>query len=199
MTPGDKLIPEGFLHGMPPWLAWRDGFEPLLEYALRMRQLRRAGPSNLELALAPAFQRFLESLLHLISATKLTVVPEFARPGAGRPDTALKRAGNSERRFKAIPTPELASHCGFGFLPGWRNAAGRFLLCRELNSGSADSLTACGEPHSSGMPTMCFAAVAGEESIQGSRPSAQPHLHHLELRRGSRGGPSAAARQVPAT
>ena len=39
--------------------------ESIIEYALRIRELRRAGPSNLEQALAPAFQRLLESLLDL--------------------------------------------------------------------------------------------------------------------------------------
>jgi hypothetical protein len=73
--------------------------ESIIEYARRIRELRRAGPSNLEQALAPAFQRLLESLLPHISANRLVVVPEFATPGVGRPDIALKRAGQPARAF----------------------------------------------------------------------------------------------------
>jgi hypothetical protein len=74
--------------------------ESIIAYALRIRELRRAGPTNLEQALAPAFQRLLESLLPQISANELVVVPEFATPGVGRPDIALKRAGQPARAFK---------------------------------------------------------------------------------------------------
>jgi hypothetical protein len=79
--------------------------ESIIEYALRIRELRRAGPSNLEQALAPAFQRLLESLLPHISANKLVVVPEFATPGVGRPDIALKRAGQPARAFVELKAP----------------------------------------------------------------------------------------------
>jgi hypothetical protein len=79
--------------------------ESIIEYALRIRQLRRAGPSNLEQALAPAFQRLLESLLPQISANELVVVPEFATPGVGRPDIALKRAGQPARAFVELKSP----------------------------------------------------------------------------------------------
>jgi hypothetical protein len=53
--------------------------ESLIAYALRIRELRRAGPSNLEQALAPAFQRLLESLLPHISANELVVTPSSPR------------------------------------------------------------------------------------------------------------------------
>ncbi|MGH6839432.1 MAG: N-6 DNA methylase, partial [Methylocella sp.] len=79
--------------------------ESIVEYALRIRELRRAGPSNLEQALAPAFQRLLESLLPHISANELVVVPEFATPGVGRPDIALKRAGQPARAFVELKAP----------------------------------------------------------------------------------------------
>lgn len=79
--------------------------ESIIEYALRIRELRRAGPSNLEQALAPAFQRLLESLLPQISANELVVVPEFATPGVGRPDIALKRAGQPARAFVELKAP----------------------------------------------------------------------------------------------
>ncbi len=79
--------------------------ESIIEYALRIRELRRAGPSNLEQALAPAFQRLLESLLPHISANELVVVPEFATLGVGRPDIALKRAGQPARAFVELKSP----------------------------------------------------------------------------------------------
>src|SRR5579863_4303787 len=79
--------------------------EIIIDYARRIRELRRAGPSNLEQALAPAFQRFLESLLPLISANELVVVPEFTTPGVGRPDIALKRAGQPARAFVELKAP----------------------------------------------------------------------------------------------
>ena len=79
--------------------------ESIIEYALRIRELRRAGPSNLEQALAPAFQRLLESLLPHISANELVVIPEFATPGVGRPDIALKRAGQPARAFVELKAP----------------------------------------------------------------------------------------------
>lgn len=83
--------------------------ESIIEYALRIRELRRAWPSNLEQALAPAFQRLLESLLPRISADKLVIVPEFATPGVGRPDIALKRAGQPARAFIELKVPTKPS------------------------------------------------------------------------------------------
>jgi hypothetical protein len=79
--------------------------ESIVEYAFRIRELRRAGPSNLEQALAPAFQRLLEAVLPNISANELIVVPEFATPGVGRPDIALKRAGQPPRAFVELKSP----------------------------------------------------------------------------------------------
>lgn len=79
--------------------------ELIVDYARRVRELRRAGPSNLEQALAPAFQRLLEALLPLISANELIVIPEFATPGIGRPDIALKRAGQPARAFIELKAP----------------------------------------------------------------------------------------------
>ena len=79
--------------------------ESLIEYARRIRELRRAGPTNLEQALAPAFQRLLEALLPLVSSHVLTAVPEFATPGVGRPDIALKRPGQPPRAFVELKAP----------------------------------------------------------------------------------------------
>src|ERR1700722_12312409 len=79
--------------------------EIVIEYARRIREQRRAGPSNLELALAPSFQRPLENLLPLISPNELVVVPEFATPGIGRPDIALKRVGQPPRAYVELKAP----------------------------------------------------------------------------------------------
>ena len=51
------------------------------------------------------FQRLLEALLPLISSNELIVVPEFATPGVGRPDIALKRAGQPPRAFVELKAP----------------------------------------------------------------------------------------------
>jgi hypothetical protein len=58
-----------------------------------------------EQALAPTFQRLLESVLPKISSNELIVVPEFATPGVGRPDIALKRAGQPPRAFVELKAP----------------------------------------------------------------------------------------------
>ena len=79
--------------------------ESIISYARRIRDLRRAGPTNLEQALAPVFQRLLEELLPSISVQPLTVVPEFATPGVGRPDIALKRPGQPSRAFIELKAP----------------------------------------------------------------------------------------------
>lgn len=50
--------------------------DSILDYARRIRETRRAGPTNLEQALAPEFKRLLENLLPLIAANNLVMVPE---------------------------------------------------------------------------------------------------------------------------
>ena len=77
----------------------------LIAYARRIRELRQAQPTNLEQALAPAFQQWLEAVLPLVAAPGLTVVPEFATAGIGRPDIALKRAGQPPRAFVELKAP----------------------------------------------------------------------------------------------
>lgn len=72
----------------------------ILDYAQRIRDLRRAHPAVSEPALAPAFQELLERLLADVpGGNGLIVVPEFANPGLGRPDIALVRAGTPPRAF----------------------------------------------------------------------------------------------------
>jgi hypothetical protein len=71
----------------------------LLRYSQRIRDLRRAHAAVQEPAIAPAFQELLTNLLAGRSGGDLTVVPEFIRPGVGRPDIALMRAGQPARAF----------------------------------------------------------------------------------------------------
>ncbi len=79
--------------------------DTLIEYARRIRELRRAGPSNIEQALAPTFQWLLQTLLPRISSNDLVVVPEYRTPGIGRPDFALKRSGQPPRAFFELKSP----------------------------------------------------------------------------------------------
>ena len=83
--------------------------EHLLRYAQRIRDLRRAHRTVQEPAIAPAFQELLSALLaQLPGGSGLTVVPEFANPGIGRPDIALVRTGEPARAFvelKALDKP----------------------------------------------------------------------------------------------
>ncbi len=79
--------------------------ELLIEYARRIREARRVQPTDLELTLAPIFQRLLEGILARISPTPLTIVPEYRTPGIGRPDIALKRAGQRPRAFIELKAP----------------------------------------------------------------------------------------------
>ena len=79
--------------------------ESILNYAQRVRELRRAGPTNLEQALAPEFKTLLENLLPQISTNQLVVVPEYASPGIGRPDIALTRQGQLPRAFVELKAP----------------------------------------------------------------------------------------------
>ena len=72
----------------------------LVRYARRVRDLRRAHAAVSEPALAPAFQEMMENLLALVAGGPgITVVPEYANPGVGRPDIALVRAGAPARAF----------------------------------------------------------------------------------------------------
>jgi hypothetical protein len=72
----------------------------LKSYAKRIRDARRAHTSITEPGLAPEFQQFLvEILAQLPAAPELTVLAEFINSGIGRPDLALKRAGEQARAF----------------------------------------------------------------------------------------------------
>lgn len=79
----------------------------LVRYARRVRDLRRAHAAVSEPALAPAFQELMENLLALVvGGPGITVVPEYANPGVGRPDIALVRAGAPARAFVELKAPE---------------------------------------------------------------------------------------------
>lgn len=72
----------------------------LKNYARRVREALRAHPENTEPGLAPEFHRLLVELLPTLPAAQpLTVVAEFENAGVGRPDIALKRAGQPARAF----------------------------------------------------------------------------------------------------
>ena len=78
----------------------------LIAYAARIRNQRRAHPDVSEPALAPEFQRLLNDCLPLLpAAPALSVIPEFTTPGVGRPDIALKRAGEPARGFVELKHP----------------------------------------------------------------------------------------------
>ena len=81
----------------------------LKAYAGRIRAARRAHPAITEPGLAPEFHQFLVDILpHLPAAPELTVLAEFIHGGVGRPDIALKRAGELARAFvelKALDKP----------------------------------------------------------------------------------------------
>lgn len=72
----------------------------LQSYAHRIRDKLRANINTPETGLAPDFQRLVEDLLPTLAAVApLTVSPEFNKPGVGRPDIALIRAGQPPRAF----------------------------------------------------------------------------------------------------
>ncbi|MFN4176401.1 MAG: type ISP restriction/modification enzyme [Phenylobacterium sp.] len=81
----------------------------LKDYARRIREQRRAHPDVTEPGLAGDFKQLLDAVLpHMTVATDLTVLPEFINKGVGRPDIALKRAGELARAFielKALDKP----------------------------------------------------------------------------------------------
>jgi len=80
--------------------------DELKQYAKSIREQRQAQPTNIEQALAPSFQRLLERLLSILAPNGLIVVPEFAQPGIGRPDIAIKRVGQPARAFVELKAPE---------------------------------------------------------------------------------------------
>lgn len=86
----------------------------LAAYAAAVRRDRRANPAAagegtaLELLLAPRFQALLEDLLAARRPAAPAVLPEYRRPGLGRPDLAFKRPGAPARAFIELKQPASA-------------------------------------------------------------------------------------------
>jgi hypothetical protein len=79
----------------------------LERYAKSIRDTLRAGPTNIEQALAPSFKNLVDELLPLVPAGPgLTTLPEYAKPQFGRPDLALARPGQLPRAFIELKAPE---------------------------------------------------------------------------------------------
>lgn len=84
--------------------------DALKSYAHQVRALRRAHADVSEPALAPAFQVLLATLLPTLPGVPaLTVVPEYQKPGAGRPDVALVAPGQPPRAFVELKAPAKAA------------------------------------------------------------------------------------------
>lgn len=83
----------------------------LVRYARRIRDLRRAHAAVSEPALAPEFQELIENLLLLVpGGPGITIVPEYANPGVGRPDIALIRPGAPARAFVELKAPDKSAN-----------------------------------------------------------------------------------------
>ncbi|MBC2778351.1 type ISP restriction/modification enzyme [Parasphingopyxis marina] len=79
----------------------------LKNYALRCRNQLRAGATNVEQALAPEFKLLLEELIPtLVTGAEIQAIAEYAKPGIGRPDIALKKTGQPARAFVELKSPE---------------------------------------------------------------------------------------------
>lgn len=80
--------------------------QALKQYARAVRQKRRAHAGVSEPALAPDFQALVTALLPMLDAVPpITVVPEFQKLGAGRPDIALVTPGQPPRAFIELKAP----------------------------------------------------------------------------------------------
>ena len=88
--------------------------DAIVEFAAAARRDRAANPGTvgdgtaLELLLAPRFHALLETVLPGVTAIAPNVLPEFRRPGVGRPDLALVRSGEPARAFIELKQPGLA-------------------------------------------------------------------------------------------
>jgi hypothetical protein len=91
-----------------------DAHDHLLRYAADIRRDRRANPAAvsegtaLELLLAPRMQQLLETLVAERHPQGPRVLPEYRRPGIGRPDIAFKRGGEPARAFIELKQPETS-------------------------------------------------------------------------------------------
>ena len=86
--------------------------QALQEYAHTVRRDRKANPpkgdgSGLEPLLAPRFQTLIEGVLPGVSGSPPRVLPEYRRPGVGRPDLAFVHEGSPARAFIELKEPRL--------------------------------------------------------------------------------------------
>ncbi len=86
--------------------------QALQEFAHTVRRDRKANPpsadgSGLEPLLAPRFQTLVEAVLAEVSGKPPRVLPEYRRPGVGRPDLALVHEGSPARAFIELKEPRL--------------------------------------------------------------------------------------------
>lgn len=81
--------------------------QALERYAKSVRDTLRAGPTNIEQALAPSFKNLVDDLLPLVpTGFGLITLPEYSKPELGRPDIGLARTGELPRAFIELKTPE---------------------------------------------------------------------------------------------
>lgn len=86
----------------------------LIDFAPDVRAARASNPGGsgegtaLELLIAPHFQRLLERMLPELTAAPIQVLPEYRRPGVGRPDLAFAWPGAPARAFIELKVPQKA-------------------------------------------------------------------------------------------
>ena len=83
--------------------------ELIVDYARRVRELRERGRAILNRPSRRHFNASLRRCSRLFRENGLIVVPEFRTPGVGRPDIALKRAGQPARAFIELKAPTKPS------------------------------------------------------------------------------------------
>lgn len=111
--------------------------EKLAEFVEKVRRDRAANPAiagdgtALELLVAPSFQQFVQESVDELSQRGWRVLPEYRRPGLGRPDLAFALPNAPARAFielkeprKSIESRDLVGHDRaqferFGELPLW--------------------------------------------------------------------------------
>ena len=87
--------------------------DSIVEFAAQVRNDRAANPdavgdgTALELLLAPRFQALVEAALPEVVGYPPQVLPEYRRPGVGRPDLAFVRPGSPARAFIELKQPGL--------------------------------------------------------------------------------------------
>ncbi|MCW5723894.1 MAG: N-6 DNA methylase [Maricaulaceae bacterium] len=86
--------------------------DSLITFAAAVRADRAANPgiagegAGLELLIAPRFQALVESVLSGVTVAPLRVLPEYRKPGFGRPDLAFAPPGAPARAFIELKAPD---------------------------------------------------------------------------------------------